>query len=121
MKGSDALPTSGTFLATLQRPKQLLPMSVFTLDKEHPLTRAGLRFIHVVEKVELGLKPGDVVFEFPYGRIVDNGMACRREQIIPPGVEIETIHKEAIAARASCNNQRQEGKHMNVLQFKRAV
>ena len=109
------------FLATLQRPKQLLPMSVFTLGKEHPLTRAGLRFIHVVEKVELGLKPGDVVFEFPYGRIVDTGMACRRERIIPPGVEIMTIHKEAITARASCNKQGQEGKHISVLQFRRAV
>ena len=40
-------------------------MAVFTLDKEDPLTKAGLRFVHVVEKVELGLKPGDVVFEFP--------------------------------------------------------
>jgi hypothetical protein len=39
-------------------------MSVFTLDKGHPLTRAGLRFTHVVEKVEF-LKPADVVFEFP--------------------------------------------------------
>jgi hypothetical protein len=96
-------------------------MSEFTLDKEHALTKAGLRFAHVVEKVELGLKPGDVVFEFPYGRIVDNGMACRREGIIPPGVEIMTIHKEAIAARASCNNQRQEEEHRNVLQFRRAV
>jgi hypothetical protein len=78
-------------------------MAVFTLDKEHPLTRAGLRFVQVVEQAELGLRPGDVVFEFPYGRIVDNGMARRRERIVPPGVEIMTIHKEAIAARASCN------------------
>ena len=60
-------------------------MRVFTLDKGHPLTRAGLRFVHVVQKAELGLQPGDVVFEFPYGRIVDTGMACRRERIIPPG------------------------------------
>jgi hypothetical protein len=96
-------------------------MSVFTLDKEHPLTKAGLLFVRAVEKAELGLKPGDVVFEFPYGRIVDNGMACRRERIIPPGVEIMTIHKEAIAARASCNRQWQEGKHTNLLQFRRAV
>jgi hypothetical protein len=102
-------------------PKQVLPMSVFTLDKEHPLTKAGLRFLRVVEKAELGFKPGDVVFEFPYGRIVDNGMACRRERIIPPGVEIMTIHKEAIAARASCNKQGQEGKHTKVLQFRRVV
>ena len=96
-------------------------MAVFTLDKEHPLTKAGLRFLHVVEQVEAGLKPGDVVFEFPYGRIVDTGMACRRERIIPPAVEIMTIHKEAIAARASCNKQRQEGEDMNVLQLRRAV
>jgi hypothetical protein len=96
-------------------------MSVFTLDKEHPLTKAGLRFVHVVEKVELGLKPGDVVFEFPYGRIVDNGMACRRERIIPPDVEIMTIHKEAIAARVACNKQGQEGKDIKVVQFRRAV
>jgi hypothetical protein len=53
-------------------------MSVFTLDKDHPLTRAGLRFVHVVQKAELGLQPGDVVFEFPYDRIVDTGMAGRR-------------------------------------------
>jgi hypothetical protein len=76
-------------------------MSVFTLDKDHPLTRAGLRFVHVGQKAELGLEPGDVVFEFPCGRIVDTGMACRRERIIPPRIDIMTIHKEAIAARAS--------------------
>jgi hypothetical protein len=96
-------------------------MSVFTLDKDHPLTKAGLRIIHVVQKVEGGLRPGDVVFEFPYGRIVDTGMACRRERIIPTGVDIMTIHKEAIAARASCNEQEQEVKRINVSQFRRAV
>ena len=95
-------------------------MSVFTLDKEHPLAKAGVRFVHVVEEVELGLKPGDVVFEFPYGRIVDTGMACRRDRIIPPGVEIMTVHKEAIAARASRDKQGQEGKHINMLPFRRA-
>jgi hypothetical protein len=96
-------------------------MSVFTLDKEHPLTKAGLRFVQVVEKAESGLKPGDVVFEFPYGRIIDTGLACRRERIIPPSVEIMTIHKEAISARASCDKQGQQGKDINVLQFRRAV
>ena len=95
-------------------------MAVFTLSKEHPLAKAGLRFVHVVEKVEAGLKPGDVVFEFPYGRIVDNGMACRRERIIPLGVEIMTIHKEAVAARSSCSKQRQEENDVNLLQFRRA-
>ena len=95
-------------------------MAVFTLDKEHPLAKAGVRFVHVVEEVELGLQPGDVVFEFPYGRIVDTGMACRRERIIPPGVEIMTIHKEAIAARASCDKRRQEGKHINILPVRQA-
>ena len=101
--------------------KVFAPDGVVHTDEKHPLTKAGLRFVHVVEQVELGLKPGDVVFEFPYGRIVDTGMACRRERIIPPGVEIMTIHKEAIAARASYNRQGQEGEHRNVLQFRRAV
>jgi hypothetical protein len=32
-----------------------------------------------------------------------------------------TIHKEAIAARAACNNEEQEGKHITVLRFRRAV
>ena len=58
-------------------------MSVFALDKDHPLTKAGLRVVHVLQKVELGLQPGYVVFEFPFGRIVDTGMACRRDGIIP--------------------------------------
>ena len=96
-------------------------MSVFTLDKDHPLIKAGLRSIHIVQRVELGLKPGDVVFEFPYGRIVDTGMACRRERVIPPGVDIMTIRKEAIAARASRNVVGQEVEHSKVLQFRRVV
>ena len=96
-------------------------MSVFTLDQDHPLTRAGLRFVHVVQKAEFGLQPGDVVFEFPYGRIVDNSMACRRERIIPRGVDIMTIHKEASAARAFCNEAGHEEEHRKVLPFRRAV
>jgi hypothetical protein len=58
-------------------------LRVFKLADEHPLTNAGLRCVRVVEKAELGLRPGDIVFEFPFGRIVDTGMACRRDGIIP--------------------------------------
>ena len=94
-------------------------MSVFTLDKDHPLTKAGLRFVRVVQKAEPGLQPGDVMFEFPYGRIVDTGMACRRERIVPPGVDIMTIHKEALAARASRGEAEQEMEHRKILQFRR--
>ena len=63
-------------------------MSVFKLADEHPLTKAGLRCLHLVETAERGLRIGDVVFEFPFGRIVDTGMACRREGIIPPGIDL---------------------------------
>jgi len=45
-------------------------MSVFKLANEHPLTKAGLRYVHIVEKAELGLRPGDIVFEFPFGRML---------------------------------------------------
>ena len=96
-------------------------MSVFKLADKHPLTKAGLRCIQIVEKAELGLRPGDVLFEFPYGRIVDTGMACRRYGIIPPDVDLLTIQKEAAAARAACNEQGKAVKGINVLSFRQAV
>jgi hypothetical protein len=96
-------------------------MSVFKLEDEHPLTKAGLRCAHIVEEAELGLRPGDVVFEFPFGRIVDTGMACRRDGIVPADVDVLTIHKEATAARAACNEQGQAVKGTNLLPFRRAI
>ena len=96
-------------------------MSMFKLGKEHSLTKAGLRRVQIVETAELGLRPGDIVFEFPFGRIVDTGMACRRDGIIPPDVDILTIHKEAAAIRAACNRKAEEEEQPNVLPFTRAV
>src|SRR5271166_1803635 len=52
---------------------------------------------------------------------VDTGMACRRDGIIPPEIEIMTIHKEANATRAACNQQAREEERINVLLFRRAV
>jgi hypothetical protein len=60
-------------------------MSIFKLANDHPLTQAGLRCVHLVETAEQGLRLGDVVFEFPFGRIVDTGMACRRDGNSPAG------------------------------------
>jgi hypothetical protein len=34
---------------------------VFKLAGEHPLTKAGLRGVHLVETAELGLTLGDIV------------------------------------------------------------
>jgi hypothetical protein len=99
----------------------LLAVPVFKLADEHPLTKAGLRCVHVVEKAELGLRPGDIVFEFPFGRIVDTGMACRRDGIIPPEIDIMTIHKEANATRAACNQQAREEERIIVSLFRPAV
>ena len=96
-------------------------MSVFKLADEHPLTKFGLRYVYIVEEAELGLRSGDVVFEFPFGRIVDTGMACRRYGIIPPDVDLLTIQKEAAAARAAGNEQGQAVKGINVSPFRRAV
>ena len=96
-------------------------MSVFELADKHPLTKAGLRCVKIVEKAELGLRPGDVVFEFPYGRIVDTSMACRRYGIIPPDVDLLIIQKDAAAARAACNEQGHPAKGVHVLPFRRAV
>jgi hypothetical protein len=96
-------------------------MSVFKLADEHPLTKAGLRCVHIVEEAEPGLRSGDVVFEFPFGRIVDTGMACKRDGIIPPGVDLMDVHKEATAARTAYTNRGQELTAENVLLFRRAV
>ena len=41
-------------------------MSVFKLANDHPLTKAGLRCVHAVEEAGRGLRPGDIVFEFPH-------------------------------------------------------
>jgi len=94
---------------------------MFKLAKEHSLTKAGLRRAAYTSWKRLGLRPGDIVFEFPFGRIVDTGMACRRDGIIPPDVDIMTIHKEAAAIRAVCNRKAQEEEQLNVLPFRRAV
>ena len=102
-------------------PKSYSLMSVLKLADEHPLTKTGLRCIRIVERAELGLRLGDVLFEFPYGRIVDTGMACRRYGIIPPDVDLLMIQKEAAAARAACNEQGQPAKGVHVLPFRRAV
>jgi hypothetical protein len=97
-----------------------LLMSVFKLADDHPLTMVGLRYVHLVETTEQGLGVGDVVFEFAFGRIVDTGMACRRDGIIPPDVDLVTVHREAIAARAARSKQRQEVKRTDILPFRPA-
>ena len=95
-------------------------MSVFKLPDEHPLTKAGLRRFYLVETAERDLRPGDVVFEFPFGRIVDTGMACRRDGIIPPAVDLMSLDKEATAVRSAYAERGQEPKPANVLSFKQA-
>ena len=95
-------------------------MSVFKLADDHPLTKVGVRCVHLVETAERGLRLGDVVFEFPFGRIVDTGMACRCDGIIPTGIDIITVHKEADVARAACKEQDQKVKSANLLSLKRA-
>jgi hypothetical protein len=99
-----ALTFSGTLLPG-PADKELLVMSVFKLADDHPLIEAGLRCVEIVEHTELGLRSGDVVFDFPFGRIVDTGMACRRYGIIPPQVDLLTIQSEATAARAGCTSK----------------
>jgi hypothetical protein len=101
----------------MQRPTMMV---VFKLTDEHPLTKAGLRRLYFVETAERGLRAGDVVFDFPFGRIVDTGMACRRDGIIPPGVDLMDVHKEAAAARAVRKQQHEEVNRTIVVPFSRA-
>jgi hypothetical protein len=48
--------TSGTSLAGSPAAEVVAPDDGVHTDKEHPLTKAGLRFVRVVEEVELSLK-----------------------------------------------------------------
>ena len=83
------------------------------LAKPLPASRDG-RWELATRHRALGLLSlSGVVFEFPFGRIVDTGMACRRYGIIPPGVDILTIAKEAAAVRAAFNQPGQEVKSIN--------
>jgi hypothetical protein len=100
------------------RSRSLMP--VFQLADDHPLTKAGLLYFHLVEAAERGVSVGDVVFEFAFGRIVDTGRACRRDGIIPPDVDLVTVHKEAVAARAAPGEQGQEVKQTNISLFRPA-
>ena len=95
-------------------------MAVFTLDKEHPLAKAGLRFVHVVEEVELGLKPGDVVVRvslrsdrrYRYGVSTRaNNTARRRDHDHSQGSDRHS---------GSLNRQAQEEERINGLLFRRA-
>jgi len=95
-------------------------MSVFKLADDHPLTQACLRCLYLVEAAESGLIIGDVVFEFPFGRIIDTGMACRRYGILPLGVDLMDVHKEARAARAGSEKRGAEVKRTNVFPIRRA-
>jgi hypothetical protein len=95
-------------------------MAVFKLADEHPLTKAGLRCVQAVEEAGPGLRVGDIVFEFPFGRIIDTGMACRRDGIIPAGVDLMDVHKEATAVRATSEERGAGVNRTNVFPFRRA-
>lgn len=73
------------------------------LHKDHPLTKFGLQHVRIVRMPEVGARPGDVIFQFPHGKMVvwsdDNGMLRmpRREHIIPEGVNNAVVWQEAKA------------------------
>jgi hypothetical protein len=76
-------------------------MSITKLHPDHPLTKQGLDHISVVRQLDVGLKPGDIVFHFPHGKMIvtkdDNGMLRMpvRDGIIPAGVNNGLVFQEA--------------------------
>jgi hypothetical protein len=52
----------GVWSCPFKRLKSCSLMAVFKLADEHPLTKAGLRRLYLVETAERGLRLGDVVF-----------------------------------------------------------
>lgn len=76
-------------------------MSIHHLHPTHLLTKQGLSHISVVRQLDVGLKPGDIVFHFPHGKMIvwkdENGMLRMpmRDGIIPPGVNNGLVFQEA--------------------------
>jgi hypothetical protein len=76
-------------------------MSITKLHPDHPLSKQGLSHISVVRQLDVGLRPGDVVFHFPHGKMVvtrdSNGMLRMpmRDGIIPEGVNNGLVFQEA--------------------------
>jgi hypothetical protein len=76
-------------------------MSITKLHPDHPLTKQGLSHISVVRQLDVGVRPGDIVFHFPHGKMVvtrdTNGMLRMpmRDGIIPDGVNNGLVFQEA--------------------------
>jgi hypothetical protein len=91
-------------------------MSITKLHPDHPLTKAGLSHISVVRQLDVGLKPGDIVFHFPHGKMIvgkdGNGVLTmpRRENIIPPGVNNALVWQEAKALERGERDAARKGK-----------
>ena len=87
--------------ASAAQPQGCSIMSITKLHADHPLTKAGLEHVRVVRRLEVGAKPGDVVFQFPHGRMVVEATAGgqpkmpRRENAIPAGVNNALVWQEA--------------------------
>jgi hypothetical protein len=95
-------------------------MSITKLHPEHPLTKAGLDHISVVRKLDVGLKPGDVVFHFAHGKMVvtrdQNGMLMmpRRENIVLQGVNNLLVWQEAKNLEMQELDAARKGKGCNI-------
>ncbi len=77
-------------------------MPITTLPKEHPLSVAGLKHIRVVKQMEVGAREGDVVFQFPHGKIIAKPHYPPRKEGIVPDVNLIKVLQESFRARTSC-------------------
>ena len=82
-------------------------MSITKLGLEHPLTKAGLQHVRVVRQLEVGAKPGDVVFQFQHGRLITNRhMMPVEDGQVPTGVNRQIGFKAGLrATRLDCQKK----------------
>ncbi len=79
-------------------------MSITKLHPDHPLTKAGLVHRRIVRQLEVGAEAGDVIFQFPHGRIIHTshenkktGYGIFNEGTVPQINRLQ-VHKEFLIA-----------------------
>ncbi len=82
-------------------------MSITKLHPGHSLTKAGLVHRRTVRQLEVGAEPGDVVFQFPRGRVVHTshenkhaGYGMFVDGVVPKDVNRLQMHKEFLLAES---------------------
>lgn len=87
------------------QPRECQLMSVIRLPKTHSFMQQGLLHVRVVKQLEVGARAGDVVFQFPHGKIIAKPYYPPIYEGTVPKINQIAVTREAIHARNQCFGQ----------------